>query len=402
MPRSSEPAALLRAVRRSGDEAQFTQVIAGVAAAEPTFAAALAAVLVDAVRHQQRTQVDSLGCVPPRLLCRPEETVRTAAGQDRGRIDLLFHTLTFDFRLLVELKLGSGYGEDQIQRYLEALDDMNGRRGLVAVTTNVPGVGEPEDDRPFWLGSIRWRKVLGTLRELPLPEPLGGQWRTWLSIMEGDGDFGMSIDETAVRGWSVHARTREALCQLMEGLAPHAAVHLRAELAKRQAWARMAPIAIVDHVFRGAQKKTSYPTLKTVEGRLRLPADAPIDHPRVIIQFLGGGANPCFTVEARRPGFAQLEGSGLLPGAAKFQAAVNRLAELDPPFSHDPKDRRGYYARVHGHDKWLRPNGPDADALLALIKTDLSALVESGILDPDSGFEADLGVTFTPDSTAEE
>jgi len=28
--------------------------------------------------------------------------------------------------------------------------------------------------------------------------------------------------------------------------------------------------------------------------------------------------------------------------------------------------------------------------------------VESGILDPDSGFEADLGVTFTPDSTAEE
>jgi hypothetical protein len=57
---------------------------------------------------------------------------------------------------------------------------------------------------------------------------------------------------------------------------------------------------------------------------------------------------------------------------------------------------------VRGHDKWLRPNGPDADELLALIKTDLSALVESGILDPDSGFEADLGVTIDPDSTAEE
>jgi len=402
MPPSSEPGALLRAVRRSGDEAQFTQLIAGVAAAEPTFAGAFAAVLVDAARHQQGTQVDSLGCVPPRLLCRPEETVRTAAGQDKGRIDLLFHTLTFDFRLLVELKLGSGYGEDQIQRYLETLDDTKGRRGLVAVTTNVPGVGEPEDDRPFWLGSIRWRKVLSTLRELPLSEPLGGQWRTWLSIMEGDGDFGMSTDETAVRGWSMHARTRDALCQLMEGLGT----------ARRSAPAdgtREAP-SVGSHgaqrdcrpCLSGRRQEDQLPDAKnrggpTAAARQRAHRPATSHHP-----VPRRRAEPCFTVEARRPGFAQLEGSARLPGAAKFQAAVKWLAELDPPFSHDPKDRRGYYARVRGHDKWLRPNGPDADELLALIKTDLSALVESGILDPDSGFEADLGVTIDPDSTAEE
>ena len=402
MPLSIDPAALLRAVRRSGDEAQFTQVIAGVAAAEPTFAGALAAVLIDAVHEHHRTQAEGMGCVPPQLCCRPEETVRTAAGQDKGRIDLLFHTPSFDFRLFVELKRGSGYGEDQIPRYLEALDEMSGRRGLLAVTTSVAGVGEPEDDRPFWLGSIRWRKIVDALRELPLSEPLSWQWRSWLSIMEGDGDFGVSIGETAVRGWSMHVRTRDALCQLMEGLAPHAVAHLREELAKRHAWAHIARDEIVDHVFRGAQKKTSYPTLTTVQGRVRLPADAPIDRPRVIIQFLGGGPDPYFCVEARRPGFALLEGSGRLSGAATFRAAVHRLAGLDPLFKHDPKDRRGYYARVHGHEEWLRPDGPDADALLALIRTDLSALVESGILDLDSGFEADLGVSIEPDPTPEE
>jgi hypothetical protein len=78
------------------------------------------------------------------------------------------------------------------------------------------------------------------------------------------------------------------------------------------------------------------------------------------------------------------------------------LAELELPFRHDPKDRRGYYARVYGPEKWLTSTGSDAVALLTLIKTDLTALAESGILDQDSGFEADLGVAIEVEAPDEE
>ena len=399
----TDDTALLRAVRRRGDEAQFTQVIAGVATAEPGFAGALAHALVAAAPHEDQVQ-DALGSagVPSTLMCRAEETVRTAGGVNKGRVDLLFHTRNFDFRLLVELKLASSYGPDQVQNYLDALDGMGGPRGLLAVTTNVPGVGEPPAGRPWWFGSLRWRAILQTLRGLRLADPLGEQWRTWLDIMEADGDFGMSIDETAVKGWSTQAHTRDALCQLMEDLAPHALERLGRALAKRPAWQGVTPADAVGHVFRSAENKKSYPTKTTVQGRLRIPANGPMDRPRLIIQFLGGDPEPKFTVEARRPGFALLEGGGDFPGATKFRTAVQWLAERDPPFEHDPKDRRGYYARVYSADRWLRSSGPDAEALLEIIETDVTTLAESGILDPDSGFEADLGVTVEAEEPVEE
>lgn len=397
----SDGDALLRGLRRTGDEAQFTQVIANVAAAEPVFAGALARVLVNAAPpNNAELKAED---VPAELYCRAEETVRTAGDVRKGRVDLLFHTGEFDFRLFVELKLASPYGENQVGRYLDALADMSGRRGLLAVTTNLPAVGEPAAGDPHWLGSLRWRRVLPGLRRLAdlLSEPLGGQWRQLLYLMESDGDFGMRADKIDITGWARYVHTREALGQLIEELAAHAVEQLRSELSVRPAWARYSRDAIVDHVYRGAEKKTSYPTQRTVEARLRLPASGPVDRPRVVIQFLGGFQDPYFTVEARRPAFMKLEADSSSPAAAKFRAAVKLLDELQPHFAHDPRDRRGYYARVHGPHEWLADAGPNPEELLALMRQDLTDLVASGILDPDSGFDEDLHAAAEPESAAD-
>lgn len=393
--------AILRALRAARDEVQLTQVLATVAGEDDEFAGALARALVEAAPN--KPQCEAIEPVPERLRCRREASLKSVSGPSHGRVDLRFDDLDRTFTLLAELKLHSPYGHDQVRRYSEALAELpqdGRRRGLLAITRNVPGVGEPGADEPTWLGSLRWAAIYETLLRLPVADPdLQVQWRLFLEVVNEQGDFGVrKLERERVEGWSAYLETRERLEALVEDLASPALEHLQQLLVRREAWAGTPDAQTATLHTRGVQKKVPYPTQQTVQARFILPsADA---HERLRIQFLGGFAEPLFTVEARRAG-APLLLAGRAKGHQKFIAAVNLLMRTEPPFV---TDERVYFARVHGAREWLTLDDERSvgEALLDIIKIDFGALAESGILDPDSGFDADRGLVLDEEAPADE
>ena len=401
MPGSDSSTAILSVLRKPGDEVQLTQLLAAVAKDDEEVAGHLARVLVRAAPHAG--QREALGDVPARLRCRAEATLNAPGHDDHGRVDLRFDDGARDFTLLAELKLHSGYGDDQIRRYHDALDDLpeDRRAAVVAVTRNVPGVGEPAADTARWLGSLRWTEIYEELLKLPIKDrELGAQWRLLLRIIDEQGDFGVKeLDRNEVAGWAAYVRTREKLERLVEDLAPKALERLQELLAQRVAWEGTPKEKTADLSRRGKEMKIPYPTQKTVQARFLIPSNG--GQERLRIQFLGGFDEPLFTVEARRYGASTLL-AGKAPGSEKFVAAVNSLANADHPFQTDD---RSYVSHVHGPDSWLEPSDGKGigDALLDLVTEDLKLLCGSGILDPDSGFEADVGrIDDTDEEAADE
>jgi hypothetical protein len=392
MSRSDDSKAIMRVLRRPRDEAQLTQLLAAVAADDDEVAAALARALVNAARKDSAEQVAELGGLPPALRCRAEATLHAPLSGDRhGRVDLRFDDDASDFTLLAELKLHSAYGHDQVARYQRALRDLPaGRRGaLIAVTRNVPGVGEPEPGTPQWLGSVRWTDIYEQLRDLPIEnEQLRLQWQMLLDVVKQQGDFGVKeLNRQDIEGWAAYVQTRETLERLIDDLAPTALEHLHGLLAKRDAWADTPQEDTARLLTRGKEKKVPYPTQRTVQARFAVPASG--GQERLRIQFLGGFEQPYFTVEARRYGAPALL-AGDDAEAEKFTTAVKTLTSPQQEFV---TDRRTYVAHVHTPERWLYDLGDQTtgEALLNLITTDLKTLVESGILDRDSGFDADIG-----------
>src|SRR3954453_12147057 len=174
--------ALLWGLRRRRDEAQLTQAIAEIARVDRRFASAFVALLLDAAAHGSSwANVERLreGGIPGELGCRAEQHLRDTGDISLGRVDLRFDG--GDFTLFVENKLYSGYGNDQVKRYLATLERLpeERRSGLVAVTRNVPTYGEPKlETQAGWLGSVRWAHMRGALCELPIrDDELRAQWR---------------------------------------------------------------------------------------------------------------------------------------------------------------------------------------------------------------------------------
>jgi hypothetical protein len=397
MQQEERPTAIFRVLRRPRDEAQLTQLLAAVAGADDDVGGALARAFVSATSEAHASEREALGNIPERLRCRPEAALRSPSGDHHGRVDLRFDDEAREFTLLAELKLHSGYGDRQVERYQDALADLpTGRRAaLIAVTRNVPGAGEPPPGTPQWLGSVRWTDVFDALWALPIKDDeLRAQWRSLLSVIDEQGDFGVkSLSREEVEGWAAYVKTREKLERLIDDVAPPALEHLRGLLAAREAWSDTAPEATAELYRRGKEQKVPYPTQKTVQARFIIP---PTDrHERLRIQFLGGLDEPYFTVEARRYGAPSLL-AGKADGSEKFVDAVRSLTRAEPGFD---TDERTYVAKVRPAHEWL--TGAEGmsigDALLDHIKTDLETLVESGILDPDSGFDADVGRTAEDD-----
>lgn len=394
VPETRSATAILRVLRKPRDEAQFTQILAAVAASNDEIAGCIARMLVAAAPHA--AQREALGYVPSNLRCRPEATLTALSGDRHGRVDLRFDNEAHGFTLFAELKLHSAYGPDQVQRYSNALADLpaDRRSALVAVTRNVPGVGEPTVDQPQWLGSLRWTDIYDELAALDIKDrDLRSQWRLLLAIIDEQGDFGVKqLDRQDIVAWAAYVKTREKLEFLIADLAPKALEQLQMLLMGREAWAGSPREQTADLYRRGKDKKVPYPTQKTVQARILIPAGS---GERLRIQFLGGLDRPYFTVEARRYGMSALMADEA-PGAAKFKAAVNRLTHSERAFD---TDGRTYVAHVHPPDRWLdHADGKSiGEALLELITDDVRLLVESGILDPDSGFEADTGHLDAPD-----
>ncbi len=117
--------AVLTALRRPRSERQLTDTIAAFASLDSRFSANVARVLVEAVNPSRAT---SLGEVPAELQVSSEVVLRDETGREVGSVDLVFADSAGDFVLLVEAKLHSEYGFEQVERYLSALPTLGGQK----------------------------------------------------------------------------------------------------------------------------------------------------------------------------------------------------------------------------------------------------------------------------------
>ena len=363
---------MVRALRRHGDEAQFTQVIAALAGTEREFAGAFVQILLDEAKQAQPEKVAQLEPIPEKISCRAESGIRDEHDLV-GRVDLRFDGA--DFALFVENKLHSGYGEHQVKRYLDALGALppeRARAGLLAVTRDIPGYGEPPTTTQRWLGSVRWARLLPQMLKLPLPEPLGSEWRRLLKVMHEDGDLGVTKPDTAaIEAWALHRSGREELEKLLLQIRDGTLGALREAMAAR--YPDMSEEELTDHHTFGKRGKVPVKHALTRSWiGFRIPASERRD-PGLVVQFSNDLRTPRFTVWAEPYDAEDL----LNERATDFVEASRRLL-ASPGFTRE----RSYWAHVHEADEWLRQSDVP-ETLAALAAADIRIIVASGIFDLD-------------------
>lgn len=370
---------VLRALRRRGDEAQLTRLIAAFGRGDRAFAADVVRALL---AHADPEKAGRLGPVPPALDCVAEERLLDAGGEVQGFVDLRFSDPAGTFTLLAEMKIHAAYGYRQLDRYMVGLKALgSGRAGLLAITRDLPARGEEEVERmEQWIGSLRWAQVLPDLLKLKPRDPiLRSLWRALLDRVADDGDFGiLSVDANAVHGWALAERGQETLTGLLDEIADRTLDIVRSALASH----------------RGVEKSDGLAELKrhnsgrrhfAWKGRLvmRIAVPAGSEDERLRVQFLRAGAAPHFTVEARHP--AKQPPATI---AAEWAAATNTLR--DEGFDYG-RDRETYWSRVHPASDWLDGKGLIQDRLLERVQAAVADIVGSGLLDilPPGGATAE-------------
>jgi hypothetical protein len=358
--------AVLRGLRRPGDETQFTRVLYSVAAGHPAFASGLVKALLDVARRTRPDAVARLGPVPDELTCRAEVVLR----DDLGRLDLMFDGGP-DFTLFVENKLFSGYGDEQVPRYLRALKLLPSghRAGLIAATRDIPGYGEPTTDEPGWLGSVRWAHVLPAMRQLTLPAPLDDHWRLLLDLMYDEGDLGMTEPNTAaIEAWAEHATGREELAKLLRQVKGVTLEALRDRMALRYSGRPVESLADYHTFGKRGKVDLKHELTKSWIG-FRIPA-AETTEPGFLVQFSNYLRRPLLMIEAR-PFIDE-------PKPDERSVAATAILRQTPRIYED----RGAWGRSHEPDEWL--SKPDVPAAVSdLIQVDVEDLVSSGIFDAD-------------------
>jgi hypothetical protein len=345
----------------------MTQIIAGFASSDSSFAAGLARCFVDAA--PRRGAVEALGRIPAELKCEAEHHAVDDTGIDRGFVDLRFVNEAEDFTLLVELKLHSGYGHEQLERYRSALEPLSGRAALVAVTTWLPSYGEDvvaED--PRWLGSARWAHAFDGMQQLKHTDGILRQlWGELLDLIREQGDFGvMDIDVAALEAWARWKQGRQQLISLLEEIYSPTLNLLRHELAERAG----APVHDgLAAEIRHKGKRLVWPWAESIHVEYAIPAEK---GERLRVQFLGGHDELYFTVEARH------ENDRVLIGATDpLKSATNELEAAGFKTGHS---WGAYWARVHEPGEWL-PEEHATEALMRLVERDVRELVQSGIFE---------------------
>jgi hypothetical protein len=358
---------ILRVFRRKGDEGQVTQLIAAFASGNPEFAGSLAKVIVAAAPYKDR-----LGSVPDRLTCTPENHLFGADGTDLGYVDLRFEDEAAEFSLLVELKLHSGYGWRQLERYRDALQDLpEGRSALLAVTSHFPRYGEDEIlNDPRWLGSVRWSNVYDELVKVQhADEAAGDLWRALLALMREQGDFGlMDVEPADIRGWSRWKSGHNTLIALMEAIQEPALEIVRRQLAEAKGVEPSEELA----KYLTYKDRLVYPWEASIHLEMAVPAANKGE--RIRIQVAGGRAVPVFTAEARH------EDARLLmrtqPALIEATRVLREEGFDDPGHSYG-----SYWSRPHPPEEWLDKGTGIHDAMLTIVESDVGAIVKSGILD---------------------
>jgi hypothetical protein len=365
MARENPTSELLRAVRRKGNEAQLTQIIAAFASSDPKFAAGVARCLVDKAK---RPLPDTFGPIPEELDCEPEHHAFDEAGKDLGFVDLSFTNAAEGFTLLVELKLHSGYGYRQLERYRDSLDTLGERSALIAATTWLPAYGEDEvsSDRR-WLGSVRWAEVFDALKSVEHSDPVLRQlWPDLLNVVRDQGDFGvMTIDRNAVEGWARWQEGRRQMVALLEEIHVPTLSLIRHELARRRGVAVTEDLA----TERRHKSRLVWPWADSLHIEYKIP---PGDGERFRIQFAGGQDKLYFTVEARH-------GDNRVMRRATDDL-VRVTSELEARGFRTGHYWGSYWAALHPVEEWI-DDPTISQALLRLVEKDLHTLVESGIFE---------------------
>lgn len=370
-PGPASPAhALMWGLRRRADEAQLTQAIAAIARVDRRFGARFVALVLDAAADgtlADNVRAFRAGGLPDELDCRAEESL----GEE-GRVDLRFDG--GDLTLFMENKLYSGYGHEQVQRYLRSVRRLprGTRSALVAVTRAVPTYGEPKlDEDERWLGSVRWAHLLSGMRSLPIADTqLASQWQLLLDVLDKQGDLGMTrADADLIRAWARYQDGRSHLSDLLDQIWPRALDIVHAEMTAKYG-RKGSPEELADVERRGKQGKVIQRDQNRVFLGFCIPAS--VKYSPVKAQFSGVYGVPHFTVQVE-----PLDAQTRLDAADRqLAAADNELGELGF------KSNRRYWARVHEPDEYL-----DADdvpkRLLELLATDVRLIVTSGILDHD-------------------
>lgn len=362
-------APLLYALRRREDESQLTRVLAAFAGSDPRFAAELARVLVEgAPRSEAR---EHLGKIPEELVCQAEQHLRDRLGKDKGYIDLKFDDRSSEFTLLVELKLGSEYGVEQLERYADAIEALPaGRSALIAVTRTMPQIGEEVVETNIaWLGSVRWSAVFAKLRALSHSDPeLAAAWPQFLDLVKEQGDFGpVDIDPSALEAWARLEEGEQLVRWLLLDIARPALAIIRDEVGN----------APDDESAAELQMYGTTTPIWTWKGRWHLryavPATIGKEH-RLRLQIYARQGRPTFTVEARYDHPTEVLTN--LDQAPEIERASRAL---DPEVFEVGKDREGYYwAAVTQPTEWLH-SGSQIERMLDLVRQHTRTLVASGI-----------------------
>ena len=196
-----DSAALIRGLRRPGNEPQLTQALAFVLGTDGALAGSFLGHVV--------AGVDALLPLPPAMSVSAEEEAAT------DRFDLRFRAPGWD--VIVELKIHAGYGAGQLSRYLNGLTDVDNAY-LVAITRDLPLYGEPAKDvDQRWLGSVRWRDLLPRMRTLSIQdELLRLQWQLFLDVLEEEGSMGFTRPQPEL--FDAFAQARDATRHMEEFL----------------------------------------------------------------------------------------------------------------------------------------------------------------------------------------
>jgi hypothetical protein len=373
MPDIDKPNGLrpfLEAVRRREDEGQLTQILAAFAGSDPRFAADFVRILVAAAPRPEAR--DRLGPIPHELVCQPEQNLRDRLGKDKGYIDLRFDDRSSGFTLLVELKLGSEYGADQLERYADALDALPpGRTALLAVTRTMPQVGEEAvEANPAWLGSVRWSHVFTQLRQLSHADPqMAPAWPQLMDLIKDQADFGpVDIDATAVEAWARLEQGEQLVRWLLTNVAKPALAVIREEIGS----------APDDKTAAQLQMYGSTTPIWAWKGRWHLryavPADVGKEH-RLRLQIFARDGRPTFTVEARYD--HPTEVLATLPQGRQVEKASKALEDAGFEVG---KDREGYYwAAVEPPEEWLYAGAQITERMLDLVRRHTRTLAASEI-----------------------
>lgn len=202
--------AMIRALRMSGDEVQLNRVL-WTLCDDPAVARALCESILRNVTGRELRLPSPPGDVRSvqhrvRRGRLRRHRLRRLGGDGDSYVDLEFEG-DEDWRLQVEIKVDSGFGKSQLERY--------GEHGPLAVIVRDATTAPTPQDKVNWVGAVSWPDLVPSLRDLPVDEPARRDWLRLLRVLEEDGDLGLErLPSAEVQ--QIHALLENLAAPLLE------------------------------------------------------------------------------------------------------------------------------------------------------------------------------------------